>query len=94
MKAAHAGDAKKFTDIPNIGRRMEQDFRQLGMHVPSDLIGKDPFQLYQKMCRLSGVRQDPCVLDTYMAAVAFMEGAPAKAWWVYTPIRKKQHPIL
>jgi hypothetical protein len=33
--------------------------------------------LYQKLCAATGQRQDPCVLDTFMAATDFMRGAPA-----------------
>jgi hypothetical protein len=29
------------------------------------------------------------VLDTFMSAVRFMEGAPALPWWHYTPERKR-----
>lgn len=94
MKAKNAAAAQKFTDIPNIGPRMADDFRQLGLRAPADLAGKDAYALYQKMCRISGVRQDPCVLDTYMAAVDFMNGAKPKMWWTYTPLRKKQYPKL
>ena len=82
-----------FRDIPNIGKAMEADFKLLGIMGPEDLKGKDAFALYQKMCRKSG-RQDPCVLDTYMAAIAFMEGAPARPWWAYTAERKRTHPSL
>lgn len=94
MKARTAAEVKRFTDIPNIGKRMEEDFRELGLRVPQDLAGKDPYQLYQKMCRVSGVRQDPCVLDTYMAAVDFMEGGRAQTWWSFTADRKKKYPNL
>jgi hypothetical protein len=29
------------------------------------------------------------LLDTFIAAVRFMEGAPKKPWWKYTAERKK-----
>ncbi|MDB4991890.1 MAG: hypothetical protein JWL75_135 [Parcubacteria group bacterium] len=94
MKAKKAADVQKFIDIPNIGPRMADDFQKLGLKAPHDLAGKDPFTLYQKMCRVSGARQDPCVLDTYMAAIDFMNGAKPKMWWTYTLLRKKQYPKL
>ncbi|MFO1253687.1 MAG: helix-hairpin-helix domain-containing protein [Inhella sp.] len=74
--------------ILNIARH-GGDFRQLGFVHPRELAGQDAAALYQRMCRLSGQRQDPCVLDTFMAAVEFMEGGPAKAWWEYTGERKR-----
>lgn len=91
MKAKIAGEVKKFQDIPNIGPAMARDFRALGLQEPRDLKSKSALKLYQKMCRIAGTRQDPCVLDTYMAAVDFMNGAPARSWWYYTKLRKKQH---
>lgn len=92
MKAKTYRDVKKFLDIPNIGPAMARDFHSLGLKTPEDLKKKDPFKLYQSMCRLSGVRQNPCVLDTYMAAIDFMNGAKAKPWWNYTKGRKKRYP--
>jgi len=73
---------------------MVEDFHALNLKTPKDLKGKDPFTLYKRMCRLSGLRQDPCVLDTYMAAIDFMNGAPARPWWKYTKLRKAQYPNL
>jgi hypothetical protein len=35
------------------------------------------------------MRHDPCVLDTFIAAVRYMEGAPNTPWWHYTPERKR-----
>ena len=80
MKAVHAHLAKQFEEIPNIGPRIAADFRTLGFKLPSDLTGKDPLKLYQDLCRKTGVRHDPCVLDTFMAAVDFMNGAAPRPW--------------
>jgi len=66
----------------------------MGIRQPADLIGADAFALYQRICKLTGQRHDPCVLDTYMAAVDFMNGAPAKDWWSYTDQRKREYPDL
>lgn len=84
MKAEHFSEVVKFQDIPNIGPRMAEDFELLGIHTPQELKGKDPHQLYQMICRKTGTRHDPCVLDTYLAAVDFMNGAPARPWYYYT----------
>lgn len=94
MKAKRAAEVMKFTDIPNIGPAMARDFAHLGLKSPHELAKNDPFALYKKMCRVSGARQDPCVLDTYMAAVDFMKGGKARPWYAYTPERKKKFPQL
>ena len=93
-KAAHWEARTRFEQIPNIGKAMTEDFRLLGLRQPADLRACDAFELYQRMCRLSGQRQDPCVLDTYMAAIDFMNGAPPRPWWDYTAERKRLHPKL
>ncbi|WP_416306264.1 helix-hairpin-helix domain-containing protein [Neptunicella sp. SCSIO 80796] len=85
---------QRFQDIPNIGPAMERDFIQLGLKQPAELIGQDPYQLYQQLSTITGVRQDPCVLDTYMAAVDYMQGGSAKKWWEFTKLRKKNYPQL
>jgi hypothetical protein len=32
--------------------------------------------MYDDLCRITGKRHDACLLDTFIAAVRFMEGAP------------------
>jgi len=76
-------------DIPNVGRATAEDFIAIGIESPEQLAGQDPFELYQQLNRVTGTRQDPCVLDVFMAAVAFMEGGPAQPWWAFTEKRKK-----
>ncbi|NUZ07792.1 mitomycin resistance protein [Schlegelella sp. ID0723] len=67
---------------------MAASLRLIGIDEPRDLSGKDALALYRALCRASGQRQDPCVLDTFMAATDFMAGAPAAPWWAYTARRK------
>lgn len=90
-KATRASEVKKFTDIPNVGKAMERDFLLLGVTTTADLKKLDAYKLYQKMCKMSGVRQDPCVLDTYLAVIDFMNGAPVRPWWWYTAGRKERY---
>lgn len=90
MKARSAGEAKRLQDIPNIGPSIADDLRALGIEKPKQLIGKDPYALYQRINKLTGVRQDPCLCDCFIAAVRFMEGAPPTPWWHYTAERKER----
>jgi hypothetical protein len=94
MKAKNATGVIEFTDIPNIGPAMVEDFKLLELKSPADLKGTDPLLLYQKLCKKTGNRHDPCVLDTIMSAVDFMNGARAKPWWDYTQERKKKFPSI
>ena len=88
-KAVLAAQAKHLQQIPNIGPAMVKDFHLLGIQQGSDLIGQNPYALYERLCELTAQRHDPCVIDTFIAAVRFMEGAPAQPWWAYTEERKQ-----
>ena len=67
----------RLEDIPNVGPAVAGDLRQLGIATPGDLPGRDPYALYDDLCRIIGQRHDPCLLDTFIAAVRYMEGAPS-----------------
>jgi hypothetical protein len=82
----------QFTELeqlPNVGPAVAADFKLLGVTKPQDLIGRDPYALYDELCRVTKQRHDPCLLDTFIAAVRFMGGEPAKPWWAYTVERKR-----
>ena len=81
-------DVATLTDIPNVGPAIARDLRRLGIEEPEQLRGRDPFQLYDRLCSLTGRRHDPCVIDVFISVVRFIEGAPARPWWEYTPERK------
>lgn len=93
-KAASAADCQRLEDLPNIGPAMAADLRALGIVHPRELAHRDAFVLYQGLCALSGKRQDPCVLDTFMAATDFMRGAAPAPWWAYTAQRKRMYGPL
>jgi hypothetical protein len=76
-------------DLPNVGKAVATDLRVLGIRAPAQLKRKDPYVLYDALNRRTRVRHDPCLLDTFIAAVRFVEGGPAKPWWAYTPERKR-----
>jgi hypothetical protein len=90
-KATNAASAAVLEAIPNIGSSVANDLRSIGIEQPRDLIGRDPHTLYVALCERTRTRQDPCVLDTFISAVRFMEGAPARPWWHYTAERKKNY---
>ena len=87
-KAVHIDRAKRFDDLPNIGKAMAADFARLGIARPQDLARCDPDEMYRRIGELDGMPHDPCVLDTYRAVVDFAKGGPPRPWWDYTPMRK------
>jgi len=79
----------RLTDLPNIGSAMAKDLELIGINRPDQLIGQDPLRLYEKLCLACGVRQDPCVLDTFISITRFMSGDAPQPWWAYTKERKR-----
>jgi hypothetical protein len=63
MKNPDRKTVSRLEALPNIGKATADDLRLIGVDHPKKLIGKDPFKLYEALCKASGTRQDPCVLD-------------------------------
>jgi Pathogenicity locus len=83
-------DVANLEQIPNIGPAIAADLRRLQIKSPAELPGRDPYEMYNDLCRITGQRHDPCLLDTFIASVRFMEGEPKKPWWAYTAERKRE----
>ncbi len=77
------------TDLPNIGKSLASDLLTIGINEPNQLIGQSPYQMYEALCKITGKRHDPCVLDVFISITRFMEGEPPKPWWEYTAERKE-----
>ena len=82
-------DLTELEQLLNVGPSIANSLRRVGVNSPQDLLGRDPIALYEDLCRVTGCRQDPCVLDVFISIVRFMEGEPAKPWWKYTAERKR-----
>jgi hypothetical protein len=80
---------ERLEHIPNVGPSIAGDLRGIGVSRPGDLVGRDPYALFDALCAATGIRHDPCVLDVFLSAVRYMEGAPARPWWDYTAERKR-----
>jgi hypothetical protein len=81
-------EARGLLELPNVGPAIALDLFRLGITKPGQLARRDPDKMYAALCKLDGVRHDPCVLDVFAAMVDFTNGAPARPWWAYTARRK------
>jgi hypothetical protein len=77
-------------EIPNIGKAIEKELKVIGIDLPGQLIGKDPYKMYNELTNMTQQKQDPCLLDVFISAVRYMEGGPAKKWWEFTEERKNK----
>lgn len=74
----------RLEDIPNIGKSIAADLRDLGIVTPQQLAKRDPLKTYLALSASMGRRHDPCVLYTLMAAKHYLDtGEPVK-WWKFT----------
>lgn len=80
---------RQLTDLPNIGPAGAADLLRLGIRTPEDLLGRDPYALYETLCARDNRRHDPCVIDVFIAITRFMAGDAARPWWAYTAERKR-----
>lgn len=78
----------ELTSIPNVGPVVARKLERLGIVRPDDLRGRDPDELFARLCALDGQRHDPCLLDTFVAAVSYADGGPARPWWEFSRERK------
>jgi len=89
MKNPNRKTITRLDELPNIGKAMASDLQLISIDHPRELIGKDPFELYEELCTKTGKRHDPCVIDVFMSVIHFMEGGAPLPWWSFTDERKK-----
>ena len=75
--------------LPNVGPATAADLLRLGVSSVDDLSRRDPKELYERISALDGVRHDPCVLDTYAAAIHAARTGEAVPWWEFSDARKR-----
>lgn len=81
-------DVTKLKSIPNVGPATIRYLKTVGVDSPFDLVGKNPYTMFEELSQETRKQYDPCLLDVFISAVRFMEGAPEKEWWKYTAERK------
>ena len=85
---------RELEDLVSVGPAILRDFQMLGVKNVAHLSRQEPKEMYERLCSLTGQRQDPCVLDTFSAAVAQArdpELPPAqRQWWFWSRERKRQ----
>jgi len=84
---------RKLADLISIGPAMLKDFELLGIRSVAQLARQNPQRMYQRLSNTTRTRQDPCVLDTFCAAVAQARNprlAAEKCQWWYWSRKRKQ----
>ncbi len=83
---------RKLQDLISVGPAMLRDFELLDVKSVDGLARQEPVKMYKRLCRITGERQDPCVLDVFSAAVAQARDPllpPQQCqWWYWSRKRK------
>src|SRR5262249_34031117 len=66
---ARARQGDELLALRNIGPAMRRDFALLGIGSVKQLARCRAERLYARLQEVTGQRQDPCVLDTFAAAI-------------------------
>ena len=91
--------------IPGVGPATAGDLRALGVRRVEDLAGRDPEELYARLCALQGGHSDRCNLYVYRCAIYWAEGGRERRlldWWAWKdaarpPLRRLRNagaPVL
>lgn len=80
--------ATRLRDLRNIGKAMCKDFELLGIASVAQLACCTPDALYTRIQEITGSGHDPCVWDTFAAAIHQAKTGEALPWWAFTKVRK------
>ena len=76
---------KELMEIPGVGPKTAEDLTLLGINGIGDLKGRDPEELYARLCAIRGRQLDRCVLYVFRCAVYYATEEthePEKLkWW-------------
>ena len=91
MSQQNADALRDLQRIPGVGPSLAADLRLLGYTSVDSLRGEDPQRMYDTLCDLTGVRQDPCVLYVFRCAVYFasepIHDPELLKWWRWKDVR-------
>jgi hypothetical protein len=93
MSTTNDADAlKRLREIPNVGPAIARRLAELGFDGVASLRGQDPEALFARTEAARGAPEDPCLLDTYRAVIAFAETGDARPWHAFSRERLAQDP--
>jgi nucleotidyltransferase/DNA polymerase involved in DNA repair len=81
---------ESLAELRNVGPATLADFKLLGIESVRKLAGQDADELYVRLCIATGSRHDPCVHDTFAAAIHEARTGESLSWWAFTPLRKQR----
>jgi hypothetical protein len=83
---------RRLEDLISVGAAFVRDFGLLGIRSVAQLARRNPENLYERFCEITGKAQDICCLDVFCAAVAQARNPrlpeEQRQWWYWSRMRK------
>ena len=76
--------------LMNVGPSIERDLIGLGIRNIAELAEAEAGELFQRLERQCQKRVDPCVYDTFRAAIHEAKTGEKTAWFAWTEERKRR----
>ena len=78
---------KQFQSLPSIGKAGSLDLWNMGFRSIDELKGKNPMELYEKLCYITKLKHDICVLYSFRCMVYFVNEKEHEKeklnWWYW-----------
>ncbi|QQR63163.1 TfoX/Sxy family DNA transformation protein [bacterium] len=74
---------KELLSLKNVGKAVLQDLELLGVHSIEQLKTQDPDDLFEKLQKVTGSKQNPCVWDVFAAIIHQANTGNALPWWYF-----------
>lgn len=89
----HSVDSRKLSDLRSVGPATIKDLKLLGIESVPALKDQNSTDLYERLCEITSIRHDPCVIDVFRAAIEQARSphleARKKDWWYWSKVRKQ-----
>ena len=90
--ARRENEFRKLPDLVSVGPATIKDLAEIGISSVHDLREQRAEDLFERLCAVTKVRHDPCVIDVFRAAIEQAKDphlALQKCqWWYWSRVRK------
>lgn len=80
---------KELLSLKNVGKAVLHDLELIGIYSIEQLKTQDPDDLFEKLQKVTGSKQNPCVWDVFAAIIHQANTGNAWPWWYFSKLRKK-----
>lgn len=83
-----SSEHNELLSLKNVGQATLRDFDLLGINSIKQLASFSPDELFIRLQKLTGQKQDPCVWDIFASSINEARTGEKTPWWEWSKIRK------